>query len=44
MTTPRRAADRLIVALDFAAPAPALRLARELRGVVKTVKVGSALF
>ena len=41
---PRRAADRLIVALDFTAPAPALRMARRLQGVVSTVKVGSALF
>ena len=36
--------DRLIVALDFTAPGPALRTARQLRGAVNTVKVGSALF
>ena len=36
--------DRLIVALDFAALAPAVRMARQLRGLVRTVKVGSALF
>ena len=44
MSAPRSLADRLIVALDFTAPAPALRMARRLRGVVSTVKVGSALF
>ena len=44
MTTPRCATDRLVVALDFTAPGPALRMARQLRGMVKTVKVGSALF
>mgnify|MGYP001573844707 CR=1 FL=1 len=36
--------DRLIVALDFTALQPALRMARHLRGVVRMVKVGSALF
>ena len=41
---PRRAADRLIVALDFTSMAPALAMARRLRGVVRIVKVGSALF
>ena len=39
-----RAADRLIVALDFTDAAPALRMARRLRGLVRTVKIGSALF
>jgi orotidine-5'-phosphate decarboxylase len=34
----------LIVALDATAPAPALRTARQLRGIVRTVKIGSALF
>lgn len=38
------AADRLIVALDATTLAQALRLARALRGVVRTVKVGSILF
>ena len=38
------AADRLIVALDFTSAAPALRIARRLRGIVRTVKIGSALF
>ena len=36
--------DRLIVALDFAAAAPAVAVAKRLRGLVRTVKVGSALF
>jgi orotidine-5'-phosphate decarboxylase len=40
----RRTSDRLIVALDDTSPAPALRLARLLRGLVGTLKVGSALF
>ena len=35
---------QLIVALDFTALAPALRMARQLQGLVRTVKVGSALF
>ena len=39
-----KAADRLIVALDFADAAPALRMARALRSLVRTVKIGSALF
>ena len=39
-----RAADRLIVALDVPTLAPALRMARTLRGAVHTVKVGSVLF
>ena len=38
------AADRLIVALDHTELAPALRLARRLRGLVRTVKIGSVLF
>ena len=36
--------DRLIIALDFTAAAPALRMATRLRGLVRTVKVGSTLF
>lgn len=39
-----RASQRLIVALDFTALAPALALARRLRGMVGTMKVGSVLF
>ena len=39
-----RAADRLIVALDATDEASALRMARTLRGLARTVKVGSALF
>jgi len=39
-----RAADRLIVALDFTDEASALRMARSFRGLVRTVKVGGALF
>jgi orotidine-5'-phosphate decarboxylase len=38
------ARDRLIVALDFTSLADAIRAARKLRGVVRTLKVGSALF
>ena len=38
------AADRLVVALDFTSLEPALAMARRLRGLVRTVKVGSALF
>ena len=38
------AADRLIVALDFTSLEPALAMARRLRGLIRTVKVGSALF
>ncbi len=37
-------ADRVIVALDDTTLAPALVMARQLRGLVRTVKVGSALF
>jgi orotidine-5'-phosphate decarboxylase len=36
--------ERLIVALDFTALAHALRVARQLQGLIRTVKVGSALF
>ena len=36
--------DRLIVALDFTGAAAALGMAKRLRGLVRTVKVGSALF
>src|SRR3989338_3136067 len=39
-----RSSDRLIVALDFTAPGPAVAMARRLRGLVRTVKIGSALF
>ena len=38
------AADRLIVALDAATASEALRLAKQVRGVARTVKIGSALF
>jgi len=38
------AADRLVVALDFTSLEPALAMARRLRGLIRTVKVGSALF
>lgn len=38
------AADRLIVALDFTTLEPALAMARRLRGLIRTVKVGSVLF
>ena len=38
------AARRLIVALDVPDAAAALRMARRLRGLVRTVKVGSILF
>ena len=40
----RRAADRLIVALDLPRWPQALAAARRLRGVVRCVKVGSVLF
>ena len=40
----RACAARLIVALDCTQLAPALALARRLRGVVRTLKVGSMLF
>ena len=36
--------DRLIVALDAASMADAVRLARRLRGLIRTVKIGSILF
>ena len=36
--------DPLIVALDFTDLPPALRMARRLHGLVRTVKVGSVLF
>ena len=39
-----RSSDRLIVALDYTALGPALALARRLRGLVRTLKVGGALF
>lgn len=39
-----RAADRLIVALDVPTLPAALRCARRLQGLVRTVKVGSVLF
>lgn len=38
------AKDRLIVALDAVDIEPAISVARRLRGVVRTVKIGSALF
>lgn len=38
------ARDRLIVALDFTALAAAVRMARQLRGLARALKVGSALF
>ncbi len=40
----RRAADRLIVALDAITLADVLAMAKRLQGLVRTVKVGSALF
>ena len=39
-----KSAERLIVALDFTDAASALGMAKQLRGLVRTVKVGSALF
>ena len=39
-----RGADRVIVALDVTALPSALAMARRLRGLVRTLKVGSALF
>lgn len=39
-----RAPERLIVALDLPRLAPAVAVARALRGVVGTVKIGSVLF
>jgi len=44
MSRGRLSADRLIVALDFSTASGALAMARRLRGLVRTVKVGSALF
>lgn len=41
---PLGSSDRLIVALDFTDLASALAMARHLRGLVRTVKVGSVLF
>ena len=38
------AENRLIVALDEEALAPALRVARQVRGLARTVKIGSVLF
>ncbi len=37
-------ADHLIVAFDFTALSPALALARQLRGLVPIIKIGSSLF
>ena len=37
-------AERLIVALDYTALGPAVTMARTLRGGIRTVKIGSALF
>lgn len=39
-----KAADRLIVALDYTQLKPALAMAKKLAGLVRFVKVGSALF
>jgi orotidine-5'-phosphate decarboxylase len=39
-----RPSDRLIVALDTPALSPALRIARQLRGLARYVKIGSILF
>ncbi len=36
--------DRLIVALDYTQAKPALDMARRLRGVIRTLKIGSILF
>jgi orotidine-5'-phosphate decarboxylase len=44
MTRALRAKDRLIVALDHTGLPEALRMAGALRGLARTVKVGSALF
>ena len=43
-TPPCSVRDRLIVALDFTTLSQALRLAKRLQGMVRTVKIGSALF
>ena len=40
----RTPSDRLIVALDGSSADEAIRLARQLRPVIQTVKIGSALF
>lgn len=39
-----RSRDRLVVALDYTALAPAVAMAKRLQGLVRTVKVGSVLF
>ena len=39
-----RGGGRLIVALDFTTLRPAVAMARQLRGMARTVKIGSALF
>jgi orotidine-5'-phosphate decarboxylase len=39
-----RGSERLIVALDLTTLRPAMAMARRLRGVARTLKVGSALF
>jgi orotidine-5'-phosphate decarboxylase len=44
MTSALRAKDRLIVALDETSLSGALHMAQALRGLVRTVKVGSVLF
>ena len=44
MNRPLRPAGRLIVALDVPTLPRALAMARRLRGVVRTMKIGSALF
>ena len=44
MTRLRHGHERLIVALDFTTLSPALAMARRLRGLVRTLKIGSALF
>ena len=41
MLTPK---DRLIVALDFTTQSPALAMAKQLKGLVRTMKIGSVLF
>ena len=41
---PSSARDRLIVALDVATLGSAMAMARRLQGLVRTVKIGSALF
>jgi len=44
MSRSLRSADRLIVALDLPTLSQALAMARRLRGVARTMKIGSALF